>query len=145
MNNNTQYLAIIFALLFSIGFAHAQTAFTGSDSKLDVAVKNADAIFTGQVEEIGAPVFKALGEKSYYGIRIKVVQVLKGTVDSEVLVSLIARMDTKVVEAPPESGKTYLFFAKKKKNSSQLRVIKLIVANNPSIAEVKQLISQSPQ
>jgi hypothetical protein len=145
MNNSyARYISVFFALIISMGLCKGQAAFTGSEVRSEKVVKQSDAIFTGQIEEIGAAVVKAFGEKSYYGVKVKVLEVLKGTVDPEVSVSSIARTDTKVPEVAPETGKTYIFFAEKKEVGSQYRVLKLLPADDASISQVKVLIAAAP-
>lgn len=146
MNNNyARYILLFVALIVSMELAKGQSPLTGSEVPLGTAVKQSDAIFTGQIEEIRGPVVKDIGEKDYFGVKVKVLDVLKGTVDPEVSVALSDRTGTKVPEVAPETGKTYLFFAKKKPVGSQFRVLKLLPADDSIIAQVKQLIAQNPQ
>jgi hypothetical protein len=145
MNNNfTQFTFILLVLLFSMDFVNGQAAFTGSEVKMDITANKADAIFVGQIEKIGGPTLAAIGEKAYYGVEVKVVEVLKGTVNPEVSVALTARTDAKVPESAPEASKTYIFFVKKKETGSQFRVLKLLPADTALIAQVKALIAAQP-
>jgi hypothetical protein len=123
----------------------AQTAFTGSEAKLDDVVSKADVIFVGQVEKIGGPVLAAIAQKAYFGVEIKVVNVLKGAVDNPMVsVALIAKTDTTVPEVAPQANQTYIFFVKKKEVGSQFRVLKLLPADSSLIAQVKALIAAAP-
>lgn len=142
MNNYyIRYVSIIFALLFWIESANGQTTFIGSEVPLDNAVKQSDVIFIGQIEEIGPAVIKALGEKSYYGVRVNVVKVLSGEVASEVTVSLNAKIGEKIHEITPETKTAYVFFVKRKAVGSKFHVLKLLAADDALILKIKVLIA----
>jgi hypothetical protein len=144
MSNNSRKIVIIFlTIFFPVFLVRGEDAFTGSATKLDAAASKSDAVFIGQIEDIGSPVLKALGVKSYYGVKVKVIETLKGDVTGEVLLSLRAKTDSKFPEVAPEVNKHYIFFVVSKKTELQLYAIKILLASDSNIDLVKSWIAQS--
>ena len=115
--------------------------FTGSEQKYEEALAKADIVFEGQVNRVGQWAFGPSGETAYNGVRITVSQIFKGSIESPADVFLYVRHDN-VIEAPPETGKAYIFFVRQ---LNQKKVLKLVPATDENVAKTKQLIAQSPK
>ena len=135
-------LIIVLALLFSKEITEGQNLFTGSQIKMDLATKQADVIFIGNIEEIQGPGMDAFG-LPFYAAKIQITDVLKGKVAPEVWLSLIASMFTKPRETPPVVHQKYVFFGKTDELSTgvDIRTLKLLPADDATVAKVKQLIA----
>lgn len=156
-----QVILLVALVAFSFaGIVHADDLkLPGSTIKTKYAVAKADAIFTGQVEQEADAIFtaeveqngvtKASGENLFCGIKIKVVDVFKGTVDSKISVSMVVKMVEPVIEAapPPQSNKTYILFVIKKtgKDNDPFTALKLLHATDDNIVMVKKLVTQLPK
>jgi len=150
-------IAISSTLLSLVFIAQAFTAqaatvdanekLTGSDLLLKDAVKTSDAIFRGQLIEIGAPVFKGIGE-SFYGVKVNVIETYLGNLDAyessidNVLVSLLV-LPHPGNERSPVVDHLYIFFVQKTK-SPGLNVLKILPATDNNIAMVDKLIASGP-
>ncbi|HXC02119.1 MAG TPA: hypothetical protein VNU49_05665 [Opitutaceae bacterium] len=141
-------------LLLGLGFA-AQEIYSQDASALQQPIKlsgseqttvnmvlKCDVIFIGKVEEIGMPGLKSAGQSTYHGVRVRVSQLLKGSIDSPVLVSLRVTIGKRLQEVPPQIGKSYVFFVEKRPSENIAR--KLLDGTDVNIAKIKQLIATPP-
>jgi hypothetical protein len=114
----------------------------GSTVKTEEVALKCDAVFVGQITDIGhwgPPTSPDL--ISLQGVKIKILQVLRGSVDSEISVEIFW-FDTNSEESP-KAQSTYIFFLNKThvENTIQNIVPKLLPATEDNIAMVKKLIS----
>ena len=125
------------------GSGQNEPVISGSTLKSDDIVSKADAIFVGKITAIGFGNLKAKGESVYRGVQVKVLKVLRGTIESSITVTLhvIAVMDFH--EDPPEAGSPYIFFVKKAGalEKDPYVVLKLLPATDDNIAKIKQLVA----
>jgi len=116
-----------------------ESKLAGSYLRLEDILAKSDIVFVGEIERIGWPDVKEAGIDSYHGVRVKVIQTLKGSLGSEASVEIGVREGE---ETAPHVGTRYLFFIVKE--IGWLTVRKLVVANDATIAQVKQLIAAAP-
>ncbi|MCE0482915.1 MAG: hypothetical protein LV479_01600, partial [Methylacidiphilales bacterium] len=78
------------------------------------------------------------------GNKIKVLQVIRGSVEGQVTISFKIRGG--LHEQPPQEGDTYIFFAHKNTEPGwdNYTVLKLLPATDDNIAKVKALIAAAP-
>jgi hypothetical protein len=113
------------------------------DADLQAALLQADAIFVGKVLNLGLPNTKAPGQATYHGVRVEVLRVLKGSVPSEVTLTLVSRqIHAKVEEPIPQVGRAYIFFTKSSDRATELAVIKFMPGDDASITHVQQGLQQ---
>lgn len=157
-HRNAIALVIVFALLnlvFLVKALKAQNAPTetgraestnlaGSTLKMEDTVLKANAIFVGEIIQEGIPDVSAPGRSAYSGVKVKVLQVLRGSVDAQVSVTLYTTYSSN--EQPPKAGSTYIFLAHKNTEPGwdAYKVFKLLPATDENIAKVKQLIAVGP-
>jgi hypothetical protein len=103
-----------------------------------------DAIFTGQFVTISEGDFVATGGPTY-GAKVKVLQLLKGTVDPQINVLLHPFSGGQIHERKPELNHTYIFFVKVLKGDNLSQVVKLMDGTDDRIAKVKALIAPAPK
>jgi hypothetical protein len=150
-------LLISFSLILGFQISKAQNALSetrenisiklsGSDLKSEDIVLKANAVFVGEITELGHPNTKAPGQNVYHGVQIKVLQVLRGSVDAQVTVTLYIHFAPNSSENPPKVGNTYIFFAHKNTEVgwNPFTVLKLLPATDDNIAKVKALIAAAP-
>jgi hypothetical protein len=127
------------------GVEQSEPVLSGSTLKSEDVMVKADAIFVGEIVEIGFPTAKAPGRGSYYGVQVKVLQVLRGSVDAQVTVTLYTTYSAH--EQPPKVGNTYIFFAHKNTEPGwdNYTVVKLLPATDATITKVKGIIAQAPK
>jgi hypothetical protein len=144
-------LVVLASFLFS-GVVRADDApkLTGSSLKIKNAVSKSIAVFVGTVRDLGLkapdpPTTPANGPV-YNGVKVKVLKVLKGSVESQASVSLF--VDFSIHEELHKVESSYIFFVSK--NTATLSsiippdsffVVKLLPATEANIAMVKMLIS----
>lgn len=142
-------LGLVFSLVL-IGQpvkAQNEPVLSGSTLKSEDLASKCDAIFIGQIAKLGYPVLASAGAVSYHGVEVKVLQVLRGSIDGEVVkVTLLAMSGQNVHEAPPEVGNTYIFFVHKntEKGWNPYTAIKLLPATNDHVTKIKALIAAAP-
>jgi hypothetical protein len=139
------FLACV-ALGLQLSKAQNELVLSGSSLKSEDIATKVDAIFVGEITAIGFGNTKEKGESSYRGVQVKVLQVLRGAVDTSITVTLyvVGRMDFH--EDPPKVGSSYIFFAKKAGafEKDPYIVLKLLPATDANIAKVKALIAAAP-
>jgi hypothetical protein len=112
---------------------------TGSTLKSeDIAVK-ADSIFIGEIVQMSFPDATA-PDLASYSTRVKVLQVLRGSANAQVTVSI----DTYAMnhEEPPKVATPYIFFVRKE--AKRFEALKLLPATEVNVAKVKALIAAAP-
>jgi hypothetical protein len=144
-------LGIAFSIVFGYQTANAQdtssgdsqseSVLSGSALRSEDVLGKADAVFVGEIEEIGFPTAKAPGRGAYYGVQVKVSQVLRGTVAARISVTLYTVFARN--ERPPKVGGTYIFFAHKNTEPGwdNYTVLKLVPATDASTAKINGLIT----
>jgi hypothetical protein len=150
-------ICALFNMLVSIQSVKAQnpvaagqgeSILTGSAQKSEEIAAKADVVvFIGKIIELGDPVPASTDTASYSGVQVKVLQVLRGTVDGDVVkVTLRTTWGRNVHESPPVVGSTYIFFARKntEKGWNPYTVLKLLPATDATTAKVKALIAAAP-
>jgi len=125
------------------GMRQTDIKLSGSDKKPEEVVANADTIFVGEIAEIGMGDTKATDRCAYYGVKVKVLQVLKGKPDSQVVVTLYTTFGGGIQEYAPKVGISYIFFAHKNTEVGwdAYTVIKLLPATDDHVTKVKGLIT----
>ena len=120
-------------------------ALTGSNAKITDALAQSDAVFVGQVKDIGFGDFKAKGGLMFRGVQVNVLQVLRGAVGASVTVTLGVVGIAGFHEDPPTTGNSYIFFVLRKgaPEADPYDVLKLLKATDVNIASVKKLVAQS--
>jgi hypothetical protein len=112
---------------------------SGSNLKAEEIVLKSDAVFVGEITQTsdGPP---AAASMHSVGVQVKVLQILKGSVDTEISVT----MDVYSIyrEGPPQVGSSYIFFAHKEDN--RIRVLKLLPATDANVTKVKAAIASTP-
>ena len=149
-------LWIILSLVLGIQISKAQNSpaeavqnepiLSGSSLKSEDTVIKSDAIFIGQITQMGFQSLKAAGRSSYYGNIVKILQVLRGTVDAQIKITLYVYYVSDTPENPPKTGNSYIFFVKKNApgQPDPYAALKLLPATDDNIAKVKALIAASP-
>ncbi len=121
---------------------------SGSAQKSEEIAAKANTVFIGKIIELGDPVPIAMDTASYSGVQVKVLQILRGTVNDEVVkVTLHTTWGRNMHETPPVIGNTYIFFARKntEKGWNPYTVLKLLPATDDNITKVKALIAAAPE
>jgi len=120
---------------------------TGSPVKAKDIAFNCDAVFVGEITKAGFPSDPAHGWVVYSGIAVRVSNVLRGSVESQIDVSLRTLSNSSTQESPPAYGHTYIFFVNKTTDASEdpYIVLKLLPATDDNVAMVKQLLAQKSQ
>jgi hypothetical protein len=113
---------------------------TGSTLREEDLVAKSDAIFIGEIADPGLTVPTSPGMASYSGVQVKVLQVLRGSVDPQVTVKLDIFATNH--EGPPQVGSSYIFFVHKE--NDQLRVLKLLPTTNANTTKVTKVIAAAP-
>ena len=112
---------------------------SGSEATLSEALSGASIVVVAKVVRIGAaPSRKSGSYSAYHGVRLQVARILKGSIDSEVSVSLFVRRGD-IMESVPQSDKTYVFIINGAPGA--LTVKKVLEANAESITKVTQSLS----
>lgn len=124
------------------GASQNQSILSGSRLKSEDVTTKVDAVFIGEIEEIGFPTTLSPGALTYHGVKVKVLQVLRGSVGAEVTVTLYAERTSNVREQAPKVSGTYIFFIKQTPGWNIVH--KLLPATDDNIAKVKQLIAAAP-
>jgi hypothetical protein len=106
----------------------------------DIAVK-VDAVFVGEITDPGLTVPTSPGMASYNGVQVKVLQVLRGSIDAQ---TITVKLDIFAAnrEEPPKVGTQYIFFVKK--DGDRFTALKLLPATDDHITKVKALIAAAP-
>ena len=139
-------------MFFSLVFGFFQNApatspsdseLSGRDIKIENAVSKSDSIFVGKISKMRLGSITATDRVAYGGVQIRVLQFLRGSIDSQSLVTIYITASHVVHEAPPEVGMPYIFFVTKNTHgtSDPYTVLKLLPATDDNIAKVKQLIA----
>ena len=115
----------------------------GSQIETKDALTRSDAVFVGELIKLGGAVVARSISPTFLGNDVKVLQVLRGSVEGHILVSI--SISGPAHEEPPSEGGTYIFFVHKTTEGgglpfSPFGVIKLLPATDANIAEVKKLI-----
>ena len=112
-----------------------QHQLSGSMLKLPEAAKS-DVTFIAQITKLGFPDADSSGETGYGGTEAKVLQVLRGSIDSPVV------LDIHVLyiphEEPPRVGRSYIFFANKVPGYTEVR--KILPLTDEDVAKVKEVL-----
>jgi len=121
---------------------------TGSVVKVEDIALTCDAIFVGEITDTGLPSDPSQdGWTAYTGIGVSVSEALRGSVDSQVNVTLHTLSNANVQESPPAYQHTYIFLVNKTSDATQdpYIVVKLLPATDDNIATVKKLLAQNSQ
>ena len=160
-NNLSLYLIlfVLSALFFCTHFLRAQTTnnsldqhktdarLSGSDLTSTDAAAKADAIFVGKVLFINFGSLKAKGQSVFRGVQVQVTQILFGTVDKQVTLTLRIQGTVSSREAPPNVGGDYIFFVMKgvTPGGDKLSAIKVLDGSDDNIKKVRDLIASMPK
>ena len=111
--------------------------------EIEAALSKADVVFVARITAIGDADIKAKGVLSYYGVQIRLLRSLKGSLDPNPTFTLYFIGTPSYRETPPDMGSSYIFFATRnnEKQSDPYIVLKLLPATGDSIAKVEKLIS----
>jgi hypothetical protein len=115
---------------------------SGSWRKPEQLITQADAIFTGQILDLGLPDFEAAGSP-IYGARVKVLQSFKGTIAGEVVVMLHVTNLGSITEKKPVLNHTYILFVRTSTKSNAVELLKIMEGSADNIAKVKELIAST--
>jgi len=131
--------ALVAFLLIGIVRADGTPTLAGSSIKTEDVALKCNAVFVGKITHVGPPTGAAPGLATF-GVKVTVLQVLRGTVDAQVGI----RIDDDVLnhESAPKVENTYVFFVEK--DETRLTALKLLPATDDNIATVKKLIAQLP-
>ena len=143
-------LLLALACLLLTGILRADDAPILSGSKVETkdAVARSNAVFVGELIKLGGGIAARSISPTFLGNDVKVLQVLRGSVEGHILVSL--SISGPAHEEPPAEGENYIFFVHKTTQGESLPfspfgdVIKLLSATDTNIAAVKKLIAQLP-
>jgi hypothetical protein len=140
MNRVTWLLLACLALGIQPLKAKNEPVLSGSTQKTENIVLKCDAVFIGQITHmrLGPPASSNVA--SYTGVKVKVLQMLRGSFDEQIPVMLNV-LALNHEEAPTTEG-TYIFFLKKESGWNIVK--KLLPATNDNIAKVKALIAAAP-
>jgi hypothetical protein len=137
-------MLVVWLTLTTTSRAQNISPLSGHDIKIEDAVKSSVAIFTGQIENLEIPDIMEAGVQSFRDTKVKVIIILKGSVASEVIVTIRAmKIYKQGWESPPQIASSYIFFVKKD-NRGGYDNIKLLEPTASNIAQVKALISSTP-
>ncbi len=105
-----------------------------------------DAIFVGEITQMGFPSIKAVGRLSYYKNKVKVLQILRGTIEPQIKVTIYLYSVSDISETQPNIGTAYIFFIKKNDQGTfdPYTALKLLPATDTNITKVKKLIAAAP-
>ncbi|MDB4793752.1 hypothetical protein OAG63_01835 [Methylacidiphilales bacterium] len=125
---------------------NTSTKLSGSDLKSGDAITKCDAIFVGEITQMGFQSLKATGRSSYYGNIIKILQVLRGAISVQIKVTLYVYYVSDTPENIPKVGNPYIFFVKKNASGQPdpYTALKLLPATDDNITKVKALITAAP-
>jgi len=120
--------------------------FSGSAVKTESIVASCDAIVVGEVTEPGTSQDQPESPWTVYsGIGVKISQILRGSVDHQIDVTLSTMRSQSFQEIPPTFEDSYIFFINKTDTGSDpYQVIKVLPATDENIAVVKKLIAALP-
>jgi len=148
---------IALSLVISVQVSHAQNAptgagqtepvkLTGGDVKSEDAILKTDVLFIGQITHLGFGNLKAQGEAVYRGMQIKVIQILRGSLQPESTFTLRVFHVYSSDEYPPTEGSSYIFFAKRNDPSEKdaYAIVKLLPATDANVTKVKALTASAP-
>ncbi len=126
------------------GSTQNESILSGSSLKSKELTLKVDAIFIGTITKIGFPVPAETDTASYSGIEVKVLQVLRGSVDAQI-VTVTLRTKGSLHEAPPVVGSSYIFFVHKntEKGWDPYTAGKLLSATDDNIVDIKKMITQA--
>jgi len=146
-------LLVTLASLFFTGILTAGGAPTLSGSKLQTkdALTVSKAVIVGKVNQLGWDVWTNPIYSNSIGTKVRVLQVLRGSIKRDVFVNISASCNDH--EALPTVSETYIFFINSSSESQffirkvvesgedQFTALKLLHATDANIALVKKLIS----
>ena len=118
---------------------------TGSVVKVEDIISTCDAVFLGEITDIGVPSDPADdGWTVTSGIGVSVSENLRGSVESQIKVTLRTLSSSSTQESTPKFEGSYIFFVNKTADASEdpYMVVKLLPATDTNIAMVKQLIEK---
>jgi hypothetical protein len=129
---------------------NAQTKLPGSDQKTEDVIPKCNVAFEGQVLTVGSIGMEVGGLPGYYGNKVKVLQVFRGSVGPVATTLDYEAVDTSM-ELVPLVGDKCLFLAHKytaaggiDAGTIYLRTLKVLAATDDNIAKVKQLAATLP-
>ncbi|MDB4793753.1 hypothetical protein OAG63_01840 [Methylacidiphilales bacterium] len=114
---------------------------SGSGLKVEDIAMKCDAIFIGQIVSLGDAETASAGIDTR-GASIKVLQILRGSVGSQVGVAISTSLWPSLHEQIPQVGKSYIFFVHQE--GTRFTVLKLLPATDDHISKVKALIAAAP-
>ena len=134
-------LGLVLGLVLGVQPVKAQNepVLTGSALKSEDIAAKTDAVFVGEIMQIGFPNPSSPGMASY-GVQVKVLQVLRGSVEGQAIVTVATRAINR--EEPPKAGSQYIFFAKKE--GDRFEALKLLPATAANVAKIKGLLPPAP-
>jgi hypothetical protein len=143
-------LWILFILTFSVQPLKSQNSpnvtpndsikLPGSTFKEEDVAPRSDSIFIGEIMDMGPSAPTSPGTASFNGVRVKVLQILRGSIGSEITVEITSFALEH--EALPKVGSSYIFFVKK--DGDRFTAVKLLPATDDHITKVKGLIAAAP-
>jgi len=157
--NNVPPLSIPWILLLILGIQplNAQNSpatgpsesikLSGSAIKAEDIVLSCDAVCVGEIEDMGLPTNSSTtGLVVYSGIEVKVLQILRGSVEYQIKITLNTLKSPSLQEMPPKFGGSYIFFVNRNNPEADdpFIALKLLPATDDNIAMVKKLIAAAP-
>jgi len=121
---------------------------TGSVVKTGDIIATCDDVFIGEITDIGIPSDPSEdGWTLSTGVGVEVSENLRGSVESQISVSLRTLSNPNVQESPPKYDSSYIFLVNKTTDASQdpYRVVKLLPATDDNIAMVRKLLAKPSQ
>ena len=124
------------------GAVQAEPKLSGSRFKTEDMALKADAVFVGEITQMGSPTAKMAGAVVYHGVQVKILQVLRGSIDPQSTFTLYVSGTTTFHEDSPKVGSSYIFFVRKNGPGQPdlYSVLKLLPATDATTAKVKGLI-----
>jgi hypothetical protein len=112
----------------------------GSAVSLKEAAGKADAVFVGEVSNVGPSGFPTDGASGYFGNQVRVTKKLAGHVGRLIAVSFYTREGSG--EEAPEAGSSYIFFVMRNKSSDldPWTAFKIVPYTEDERAEVRQMV-----
>jgi hypothetical protein len=140
-------LLIAFAAFLITGITRADDApnLAGSAIKTKDAAAKSDAVFVGEVTQLGNCIWANPNFPLFIGTNVKVLHVLRGSVGGHILITIT--LNDTYHEELPAAGRTYIFFVINNKNTEAgglfadpFTALKLLAVTDDNIAMVKKLI-----
>jgi hypothetical protein len=119
-------------------YAGDEPKLPGSNLTIEDAVAKSDAVFKGQLTDLGEKDRNAgdhlTSGPEYDSAQVKVAQTWKGTVDAQISVGIFPYDDPMHRETTPKVGESYIFFVEKSEGTAApFRALKILPATHDNM------------